>query len=671
MNAMLSSLVPVLGRSLIDFLWQGALVGLAASVALMLLRNARSQARYAVCCAALALCLALPVAGVWRGLAAAAATDAPPAAQFVEFAVAANDPVPSAATPASWPSTLQEQFPWIVAVWSIGAALLALRMALGLAWVARAGREHGHPHPRWQRRLDRLAEKIGVECKVRLRIVADLASPVAAGCWKPLVLVPAALIADMPLDLVEALLAHELAHVRRHDYLVNLIQSAIEALLFYHPVVWWLSGRIRIEREQIADDLAATAIGEPRRLALALHELDLFQDRLRDADARDGCFTTSLIPAANGGHLMSRIQRLVRPNQHALSWKMALPIIGLTALCLTVHARDASPAVARPADVSTPVVATPTEPTARPSLAASAYRIAALAPALARASTLARDSAPAIARATALAMAHATVAMPVLADVRIAKATESHGDAYALVRADRDGMTMSGDTRDIPRIESARKKVHGDFIWVRHDGRTYVVQDPAILAKAIDVWKTTEPIEKQMQALEERMKVPEQRMEELGKQMEELGSDRSPANVAMEKFDAQMETLDRQIEAISSRIETVGDKMEDAKAAERETLQREMEALQAKMAPLTAQMEKLSAQMEQQGKQIEAAQAPIEKLGKQMEEESKPMEALGKQMEALGKQEEQIAHEADRKIHALLEEAMRAGKATPTENLRQ
>jgi type II secretory pathway pseudopilin PulG len=131
------------------------------------------------------------------------------------------------------------------------------------------------------------------------------------------VLVPASLVSGMPPQLLEALLAHELAHVRRCDYVVNLIQSAIEILLFYHPAVWWLSNRIREEREQIADDVAASTLGEPRRLALALSELDLFQ------------FTPQLAPAAHGGNLMSRIKRLVRPEAEPLNWKLALPILGL------------------------------------------------------------------------------------------------------------------------------------------------------------------------------------------------------------------------------------------------------------------------------------------------------------------------------------------------------
>jgi D-alanyl-D-alanine endopeptidase (penicillin-binding protein 7) len=127
----------------------------------------------------------------------------------------------------------------------------------------------------------------------------------------------------MPPQLLEALLAHELAHVQRFDYLVNLGQNVIEALLFYHPAVWWISGRIRTEREQIADDVAARTLGEPRRLALALSELERFQ------------FSTQhLAQAASGGDLMSRIKRLVRPDTQALNWKAAIPVLGLATAVL-------------------------------------------------------------------------------------------------------------------------------------------------------------------------------------------------------------------------------------------------------------------------------------------------------------------------------------------------
>ena len=172
---------------------------------------------------------------------------------------------------ALWEQALQARLPLVMLLWSAGAAALALRMMLGLLWVRRRSHPAAFAHrPRLAGAGDATGARLGIARPVRLGLVDDLPSPVTAGWWRPVVLLPASLASGMPVDLLEALLAHELAHIKRHDYLVNLIQSAIEIVLFYHPTVWWLSSRIRLEREQIADDFAASMLGEPRRLALAL-----------------------------------------------------------------------------------------------------------------------------------------------------------------------------------------------------------------------------------------------------------------------------------------------------------------------------------------------------------------------------------------------------------------
>jgi beta-lactamase regulating signal transducer with metallopeptidase domain len=234
---------------------------------------------------------------------------------------------------ARWHDTLAPRLPLVMSCWACGAAVLALRLLLGLAWVRRRSRPGAYPvDAAWQATLARMAGEFGIARKVVLGVVADLSGPVTAGWWRPVVLVPAALLTGMPAPLLEALLAHELAHVRRHDYLVNLLQSAIEILLFYHPAVWWLSHRIRVERELVADDLAATMLGEPRRLALALSELDLVR-----------LSTLNLAPAAHGGNLMSRIKRLVRPEAEPAQWKLALPLLAL-ALSAGVYAQTGTAA---------------------------------------------------------------------------------------------------------------------------------------------------------------------------------------------------------------------------------------------------------------------------------------------------------------------------------------
>ena len=309
--------VSQLGWVLLDFVWQGALVGCETALLLLALRNARAETRYLVACSGLLLCLLWPAATLVLRLShgADAGAGALPLGPLLAGGATQAD---------GWRDILQGNLSWVVGAWALCAAALALRMVLGLLWIGRAARRDSG-NAQWQARLDRLAHGFGIARGVRLQVVDGLASPVTAGWWKPVVLVPASLVSGMPPQLLEALLAHELAHVRRCDYLVNLVQSVIETLLFYHPAVWWISHRIRVEREHIADDLAARRIGEPRRLALALSELEKLQFS-----------NNKLAMAANGGDLMQRIKRLVRPtpDMQALNWKAAIPVLGLSATLL-------------------------------------------------------------------------------------------------------------------------------------------------------------------------------------------------------------------------------------------------------------------------------------------------------------------------------------------------
>lgn len=329
MAEMFSTLVPLLGQALLHFAWQGALIGLLAALGLAWLRNARPQARYAVACLALLACALAPVATLML----VSAPDWLTHASGNALATITSDPgtaavgVLSAFVPTT--SALKTSLPAIVAAWAAGTCLLSMRLALGLAWVRRLRNQPQGPAQReWQQRLDAMAASFQLGRGVVLRVVDGMASPVSAGWLRPMVLLPASLLTRMPADLIEALLAHELAHIRRHDYLVNLLQSVVEALLFYHPVVWWLSHRMRVERELIADQLAARTACEPQRLALALSELS---DHQRAAPVP----AFHLLQAAHGGQLMSRIRHLLRPARRAHAGaRILFPLLGLAAASL-------------------------------------------------------------------------------------------------------------------------------------------------------------------------------------------------------------------------------------------------------------------------------------------------------------------------------------------------
>ncbi len=321
----LAFLIDCVGWTLLHFAWQGVVIGCLTALLLTLMRNASPVARYNVACAGLLACVVWPAAELTLRLQGAGMITAQMQMADAVFSTAG-------AGPRGVVSWLQGQMLWIVGLWAVCAGLLAARLGLGLLWIERSSRLPA-ADAALQAMVTRMAHGFGVARQVRLRIVATLDSPQTAGFWRPVILMPASLVTGMPPDLLEALLAHEMAHIRRFDYAVNVVQNVIEIALFYQPAVWWISRRIRAEREQIADDLAARHTGAPRTLARALSELERMQ------------FSShQLTLAANGGDLLARVKRLVRPDRQALNWTAAMiPAIGLLTACLSLYAHAVTP----------------------------------------------------------------------------------------------------------------------------------------------------------------------------------------------------------------------------------------------------------------------------------------------------------------------------------------
>ena len=591
-----------LAWALIDFLWQGLLVGWVAALLLALMRKARPQARYLVACGALLLCAALPLAGMIARMAeadAGAASSGLPVVAASAMAGAVSALSVSAidagrfAGWANWELALQERLPLVLLLWALGAGLLALRMVLGLAWVRRRTRAGQYRlDPAWQARLDRMARGMGIARRVTLGLVDDLASPVTAGWWRPVVLVPASLVSGMPPQLLEALLAHELAHVRRCDYVVNLIQSAIEILLFYHPAVWWLSNRIREEREQIADDVAASTLGEPRRLALALSELDLFQ------------FTPQLAPAAHGGNLMSRIKRLVRPEAEPLNWKLALPIVGLA----TAAAFYSWSAPAH-AEAEQPAPAPRAEPAPRPQAAPAERRV-----------------------------------------VR----KDGREEPYAVVRANDKNTSMTGSSDDWDDIKEAKRRIGGDFLWFREGGQAWYIQDAGVLAKVDAAWAPMNRLGAQMDVVGKEMDVH-------GKKMDALGKDMDVAARGFKPDEDKLRVVEERMEALGEEMEKLGKQLGATDSVrERERIQGRMSEVGQQMSAAGQEIGQLH-----NGPGMREAQKSMDAIGRRMSEAGKPMDAIGKKMGALGKEMERESKAADKTVRALIREAREKGLAKP------
>jgi beta-lactamase regulating signal transducer with metallopeptidase domain len=621
MNLDFANSLSTLGWALLHFVWQGALLASITAIGLFALRKKSAQWRYLLACSALILCAALPISYVIQ--------HSDPAA-YPQLSVGVNTVDTNELSPAvlieqskefsfwseltsTTESFLKQQMPIIVIIWAIGVLVLALRMALGMLWVRQQiAHAEQHAHPMWKAKVNDFARRLGMQKELGFGVSYQLESPMTAGWWKPIVILPSSLLTGMPVELIEALLAHEVAHVKRMDYLVNLFQSAIEIALFYHPAVWWISKQIRIEREQIADDLAAGLLGEPRRLALALSELEQFQ-------------FSHPQPAlsAHGGNLMSRIKRLVRPElpAKAFSWKLTLPLLGISSACAVLVAQ------------ATAMNVTPVTPA-----------VASIAAPVAVSTAL---SAPEPDKAVRKQVRETTNEIPM-----------------ALVSGNKDGhYYMSGSGKDHKEIERLKQERAGEFLWFKEDGKSYVIQDTKTLQQVHEAFKSVNQLSVEMEEQGKKMEAQGEVMEAIGKEMEAVHIDESKIDRAVE---VQMQVLEKKMEAFEKKMEAAAEKMVRAKdKAERDKAQKQLNEIQATMEVAAKQIQVKSEKIKFDGEALAKSLEPLQALSTKMEEAAKPMEALGKKMEALGTEMELATSQAQKKVKEIIQAAKKEGLVAP------
>ena len=306
-----------LGWTMIHSLWQGGLVALSMGSATFLLRRSGANARYLVGCTSLILMLLLPALTIWQ-MSPASLSSTPPftvdeqiqpqptGTSRAAAPVLATPPTVPEPTPHSLRMTLLAfaslSPPWLALFWLAGVLLLSARLAGGWFYARRLKVKETRPvESKWQRLLEDLALRMGINRTIRFLESGLAKVPAVVGGLRPVILVPAAALTGLSVTQLEAVLAHELAHIRRHDYLVNLLQAIVETLLFYHPAVWWISRQVRNERENCCDDWAVSVCGDARTYALALTHME---------EARRT--SPSLSVAASGGRLIDRIRRLLK-----------------------------------------------------------------------------------------------------------------------------------------------------------------------------------------------------------------------------------------------------------------------------------------------------------------------------------------------------------------------
>ncbi|MGB3619083.1 MAG: M56 family metallopeptidase, partial [Catalinimonas sp.] len=269
--------IDILGWTLLHSLWQGALIG---TVVWALRRHRRRHAawQYDLHLGGLLLLFftVLATAGYEWSTQTAAAPAAPlvhltPEASTYLIATVSSEAYVAVHpwSVAYWQPHVDRALPYLTWGWALGVLICTLRWAGGRLWLRRLHKS-GRAVPAWTDRVDALRRQLGIPRPVALRESVRVQVPVVVGWLKPVIFVPVGLLTHLPPAQVEMVLRHELAHVRRHDYLVNAFQMLIETLLFYHPVVWLLSAQVRIAREHCCDDLALHANGNAAALARAL-----------------------------------------------------------------------------------------------------------------------------------------------------------------------------------------------------------------------------------------------------------------------------------------------------------------------------------------------------------------------------------------------------------------
>lgn len=317
-----------LGWTLLHFLWQGALLAVVFALARAALRHRGAGARYLAGCGVL-LGMAVAVLATWTQVPRG---DGPTAPGLRLPAVPSLlPPRPWTVTPGSsphatpWGDVLdhfaEATLPWLTAAWLAGVTVLSLRL-LGGWWQVRAlRRAPGVPlEGRLGLRLCALQARLRVNRPVRVLQSAVVQVPTVVGWFRPAILLPASTLTGLSPHQLDFILAHELAHIRRGDSWVNLLQVTLETVLFYHPAVWWVSRCVREEREHCCDDLALAACGDGLAGARALAALE----ELRQTPPQ-------LALAATGGSLLGRVKRLLGLPGEDADWRRPLgsTLVGL------------------------------------------------------------------------------------------------------------------------------------------------------------------------------------------------------------------------------------------------------------------------------------------------------------------------------------------------------
>lgn len=258
--------------ALVHFIWQGTAIAVVLATILTVFSVRQARVRYLLSLSAMLLMgLCLPVTFLLSSAETPVVTSTPSVASLpMGMAspaprVARTLPAPATTAPVSWTHVMElirAEQPLLMLAWMVGVSLLASRLVLGYATTLWLRGDRRPLPPQLNARMAALGRRLGIRTAGRVFASARVRVATATGFWRPIVLLPLCWLTELPPAAIEAVVAHELAHIRRWDLWVTLVQRVLETVLFYHPAVWWTSRRLELEREMCCDELAVAATGE-------------------------------------------------------------------------------------------------------------------------------------------------------------------------------------------------------------------------------------------------------------------------------------------------------------------------------------------------------------------------------------------------------------------------
>ncbi|HTE29380.1 MAG TPA: M56 family metallopeptidase [Chryseolinea sp.] len=310
-----------LGWTLVNSLWQGLLCSMVVILAVRCLPSQKSSIRYLIATGGLIL---LSVVSIVTFLYISQAipphqASLSPAPDTVSYTFIAGKDVSIAPYFNAVTNLLQTNLDLIVMAWLIGALFFSLRVISGYLYIKRIRAGALYLEAAWQDHIQALANRLGINRSIGLAESLWIQAPVVIGYIKPMILLPVGMLSGLSADQLESILIHELVHIRRSDYIINIIQSMIEALFFFNPWVWMLSSIIRREREHCCDDMVVEVYGDPLAYARALATLE---------EAKLSRAGLALSLAENKNQLLNRIKRIMEKSVQRYSGReKVIPVV--------------------------------------------------------------------------------------------------------------------------------------------------------------------------------------------------------------------------------------------------------------------------------------------------------------------------------------------------------